>query len=133
VLLTVIGIAGFFADPDFNTVKNDSFLGLWDTNGWYDLFHLAAGVIGLACAFSPNRLHVRWYAGVFGAIWLALALWGFYVDVGDLIVSGLPVSVGSNWFHLIIGLLGIAAAAHGMFVPQGARHDDHAAGTGRGF
>jgi hypothetical protein len=35
--------------------------------------------------------------------------------------------------HLILGVLGIAACAHGILIPQGPRHDDHAAGTGRGF
>ena len=61
------------------------------------------------------------------------ALWGFYDDLGDDVVSGIPSSVGANWFHLAVGALGIAAAAHGYFVQQGPRHDDHAAGTGRGF
>jgi Domain of unknown function (DUF4383) len=133
VLLTAIGIGGWFADAHFDTTHHASFLGLWDVNGWFNLLHLVAGVLGFATAYSPNRLHVRWYAGIFGVIWIVLAIWGFYVDVGDLIVSGLPASVGANWFHLVIGLLGIAACAHGMFIPQGARHDDHAAGTGRGF
>jgi hypothetical protein len=133
VVLTVVGIGGFFADAHFDTVHHESFLGLWDVNGWLNVVHLAAGLLGLACALSPNRMHPRVYACVFGVIWIVLAIWGFYVDVGDQIVSGLPASVGANWFHLGTGLLGIAAAAHGMFIPQGPRHDDHAAGFGRGF
>jgi hypothetical protein len=75
----------------------------------------------------------RPYAAVFGIFWLALALWGFYEDLGDEVVSGIPSSVGADWFHLALGGLGIATAAHGYFVQQGARHDDHSAGTGRGF
>jgi hypothetical protein len=132
-LLTVVGIAGFVADSHFDTTHHSSFLGLWDVNGWYNVFHLVAGLLGLAVAASPNRLHVRWYAGVFGVIWLALAIWGFYEAIGTEIVSGLPNTTGANIFHLVIGLLGILVCAHGMFIPQGPRHDDHAAGTGRGF
>ena len=132
-LLTVVGIAGFFAYAHFDSTHHSSFLGLWDVNGWYNVFHLVAGLIGLAVAISPNRLHVRWYAGVFGVIWIVLAVWGFYSTVGTEVVSGLPNTTGANIFHLVLGLLGVAACAHGMFIPQGARHDDHTGPTSRGF
>jgi Domain of unknown function (DUF4383) len=132
-LLTVVGITGFLADAHFDSTHHSSFLGLWDVNGWYNLFHLVVGLIGLAVAVSPNRLHVRWYAGIFGAIWFALAIWGFYETVGTEVVSGLPNTTGANIFHLILGLLGIAACAHGIFIPQGARHDDHTGPTSKGF
>jgi len=132
-LLTVVGITGFLADAHFDSTHHSSFLGLWDVNGWSNLFHLVVGLVGLAVAVSPNRLHVRWYAGVFGAVWLALAIWGFYETVGTEIVSGLPDTTGANIFHLILGLLGIAACAHGIFIPQGARHDDHTGPMSKGF
>jgi len=132
-LLTVVGITGFLADAHFDSTHHSSFLGLWDVNGWYNLFHLVVGLVGLAVAVSPNRLHVRWYAGVFGAVWLALAIWGFYETVGTEIVSGLPNTTGANIFHVILGLLGIAACAHGIFIPQGARHDDHTGPASKGF
>lgn len=132
-VLTVVGITGFLADAHFDSTHHSSFLGLWDVNGWYNLFHLVVGLIGLAVAVSPNRLHVRWYAGVSGAVWLALAIWGFYETVGTEIVSGLPNTTGANIFHLILGLLGIAACAHGIFIPQGARHDDHTGPASKGF
>jgi Domain of unknown function (DUF4383) len=129
ILLTVIGLAGFFADAHFDSTHQESFIGLFDVNGWANLIHLIAGVLGLV----GWKLAPRPYAAVFGIFWVALALWGFYDDLGDDIVSGIPSSVGANWFHLALGALGIAAAAHGYFVQQGPRHDDHAAGTGRGF
>src|SRR3954454_15123824 len=118
-LLTIIGIAGFFVDAHFDSVHQKSFIGLFDVNGWANLIHLVAGLVGLAAV----KLGPRAYSAVFGIFWIVLALWGFYDDLGDDMVSGIPSSVGANWFHLVIGILGIAAAAHGYFVQQGARHD----------
>ena len=129
ILLTVIGLAGFFADAHFDSAHQESFVGLFDVNGWANLIHLIAGVLGLVAW----KLAPRPYAAVFGIFWVALALWGFYDDLGDEVVSGIPSSVGANWFHLAVGALGIAAAAHGYFVQQRPRHDDHSAATGRGF
>jgi hypothetical protein len=128
-LLTVVGIAGFFVDAHFDSAHQKSFIGLFDVNGWANLIHLIGGLLGLAAV----RLAPRAYAAIFGVFWIVLALWGFYDDLGDDMVSGIPSSVGANWFHLAIGALGIAAAAHGYFVQQGPRHDDRAAGTGRGY
>ena len=127
--LTIIGIAGFFVDAHFDSVHQKGFLGLWDVNGWFDTVHLVAGLLGLLSV----RLAPRAYAGILGVFWIVYAVWGFYNDLGDDVVSGLPSSVGANWLHLALGILGIAAAAHGYFVSDSPRHDDHAAGTGRGF
>jgi hypothetical protein len=132
-LLIVVGATGSSPTPTSTarTTRRSSACGT--SNGWYDVFHLVVGLLGLISALSPNRQHVRWYAGVFGVVWLALAIWGFYETVGQEIVSGLPNTTGANIFHLILGVLGIAACAHGMFIPQGERHDDHTGPVSRGF
>jgi hypothetical protein len=121
ILLTAVGICGFFVEAGFDGNRHDSFLGLFEVNGWSNLIHLIAGILGLAAV----KIGPRAYAAVFGIFWIVLALWGFYDDLGDEVVSGIPSSVGANWFHLALGALGIAAAAHGYFVQQGPRHDDH--------
>ena len=104
-------------------------LGLWDVNGWFDLIHLIAGLLGLAAI----KIAPRAYAAILGVFWVGYAIWGFYNDLGDDVVSGLPSSVGANWMHLAIGIVGIAAAAHGYFIQEGPRHDDHDAGSSRAF
>src|SRR4051794_15860301 len=47
ILLTVIGLRGFFADAHFDATHQESFIGLFEVNGWANLIHLIAGILGL--------------------------------------------------------------------------------------
>src|SRR3954465_11945413 len=77
-LLTIIGLSGFFVDARFDSVHQTGFLGLWDVNGWFDLIHLVAGLLGLLA----YKIAPRPYAAILGVFWLVLAFWGFYNDLG---------------------------------------------------
>ena len=39
ILLTVIGLAGFFADAHFDATHQESFIGLFEVNGWANPRH----------------------------------------------------------------------------------------------
>jgi len=80
---------------------------------------------GSLYAFSVDNIPAFW-----SELWDYLGIAG---DKGTEIVSGLPNTTGANIFHVILGLLGIAACAHGIFIPQGARHDDHTGPASKGF
>jgi hypothetical protein len=108
-MLTVAGIAGFFYNSDFTSDKSvrDAVLGIFDVNGWHNVFHIATGALGLVAAGSYAS--GRSYALVLGIVYIAVAIWGFIVGDGDSILSILPVNTADNVLHLLIGVSGIAA------------------------
>jgi hypothetical protein len=85
----------------------DAVLGIFDVNGWHNVFHIATGALGLVAAGSYAS--GRSYALVLGIVYIAVAIWGFIVGDGDSILSILPVNTADNVLHLVIGVSGIAA------------------------
>lgn len=107
VTLAAVGILGFIADSSFGSgsdVEGSDFI-IFEVNGWHNLVHIASGVLGLALFRSVSG--ARAYALGFGAVYLAVTIWGF-VD-GDSVLWLLPVDTADNWLHLAISLAGIAA------------------------
>ncbi|HEX7279598.1 MAG TPA: DUF4383 domain-containing protein [Solirubrobacterales bacterium] len=91
-LLVVLGILGFFYDASFGDLDHyEEALGGLEVNGWLNLFYLATGALGLLVAGASSR----GYSLAIGLLYTALAIVGW----------------GSGWLHLVIGLLGLAAAA----------------------
>ena len=82
-------------------------------NGWHSLFHLIAGLAGLAAAGSGAA---RPYALGFGLLFVVIAIWGF-VAADDVILSLLPVDTAGNLIHLAIGLAGLGAGAASPVAP----------------
>jgi len=82
-------------------------------NGWHNLFHLIAGLAGLAAAGSGAA---RPYALGFGLLFVVIAIWGF-VAADDVILSLLPVDTAGNLIHLAIGLAGLGAGAASPVAP----------------
>lgn len=109
--LVILGIAGFFYEASFDTgvpgVRSSDVLGILAVNGWHNLFHLVAGLLGLASAASRAA---RSYALGFGLLFVVVAVWGF-ADADDVILSFLPVNAAGNVLHLALGLLGLGAGA----------------------
>lgn len=106
--LLVAGIAGFFADSSFgdlgSNVQGDDLI-VFEVNGWHNLVHIASGLLGLA--LMGTAAGARAYALGFGAVYLAVTIWGF-VDGND--VLGLfPVNSADNWLHVAIAVTGILA------------------------
>lgn len=91
-LLIVLGIVGFFYTASFGGLGDyDDALGLVQVNGWLNLLYLATGGLGLLLAGAAPRR----YAAAIGLLYTVLAIVGW----------------GSAGFHLILGLLGLAAVA----------------------
>ena len=108
-LLTIAGIIGFFYNSDFTSDKavRDAVFGILDVNGWHNLVHILTGVVGLMAASSYTA--ARGYALAVGAVYIAVAIWGFAIGSGDSILSIVPVNTEDNVLHLLIGVAGIAA------------------------
>lgn len=107
ITLAAVGILGFIADSSFGSgsdVEGSDFI-IFEVNGWHNLVHIASGVLGLALFRSVSG--ARAYALGFGAVYLAVTIWGF-VD-GDSVLWLLPVDTADNWLHLAISVAGIAA------------------------
>jgi hypothetical protein len=105
--LVVFGIVGFFYSASFGGPgKVDDVFGVLSVNGWHNVFHIATGAIGLLVAGYAARQYALWL----GALYVVVAIWGFAIGGGDSILGFLPVNTGDDFLHLVLGLLGIAAA-----------------------
>ncbi|HET7590619.1 MAG TPA: DUF4383 domain-containing protein [Solirubrobacterales bacterium] len=98
-LLLVLGIVGFFFDASFTSLDNlePVFAGI-EVNAWFNLLYLAAGAIGLLVAGVASRS----YSLAFGLLFTLLGIFG----------------LGTQWLHLAIGLLGLAAFAGTPLKPR---------------
>jgi hypothetical protein len=126
-VLLVAGIIGFFYSAAFGSPGEVSaVLGILDVNGWHNLVHIASGVLGLL-AFTSGPAASRTYALVFGAVYIAVAIWGFIIGSGESILTIVPVNTEDNILHLILGVLGLGAYA----ASDPARADDRRATSTR--
>jgi Domain of unknown function (DUF4383) len=90
-LLVVLGILGFFYSASFGNLDSyEDALGGLQVNGWLNLFYLATGALGLLLAGVASRQ----YSLAIGLLYTALAIGGW----------------GTGWLHLVLGVLGLAAA-----------------------
>ena len=107
-LLLVIGVAGFFYSASTGSPGAvDDALGAFEVNAWLNLLHAATGALGLFAASYAARP----FALLAGWLYTVLAVWGFTLGAGDAILGFLPANGGDNALHLVVGLLGLAAAA----------------------
>jgi hypothetical protein len=91
-LLVVLGLLGFFYSASFGTLDHyEEALGALQVNAWINLFYLAVGGVGLLVAGVASRT----YSLAVGVLFVALALIGW----------------GTGALHLVLGLLGLGAAA----------------------
>ena len=106
-VLTVAGILGFFYSASFGGPGEvDDVFGILAVNAWHNIFHILTGAIGLLVA----GFAARQYAMGLGVIYLAIAIWGFLLGSGGAILGFIPVNTEADFLHLVLGLLGIAAA-----------------------
>jgi hypothetical protein len=107
-LLVILGLLGFFYTASFGGSGSvEPALGALRTNAWLNLLYLAAGGIGLLLAGASSRS----YALAAGWLFTLLAIWGWAIGGGDLILGFVPAGGGDEALHLALGLLGLAAAA----------------------
>jgi hypothetical protein len=116
-VLLAVGAIGFAVDGSFDTgggVQGDELI-LFEVNGWHNVVHLASGALGIALAGS--RAGARAFALGFGAIYLAVAAWGF-VD-GSSVLGLVAVNTSDNLLHLAIAALGLGAGLASSAEPVG--------------
>jgi hypothetical protein len=90
--LVVLGVVGFFYSARFDALDSyEEALGALQVNGWLNLFYLAVGALGLLLAGVASR----GYSLAIGLLFTALAIVGW----------------GTGALHLVLGILGLAAAA----------------------
>ena len=107
IVLLAVGILGFIADSSFGTgsdVDGSDFI-VFEVNGWHNIVHILSGLLGLA--LSRWRDTARAYALGFGAVYLAVTIWGFIT--GDQVLWLIPVDAADNVLHLLIAAAGLAA------------------------
>jgi hypothetical protein len=113
-VLVIAGIIGFFYSASFDTgaanvaANSDEVFGVLGVNGWHNLVHIALGLFALAVAGSPSG--ARAYCLGIGLVYVLLAVWGF-VDSDNVLLGLIPVNNEDNVFHLVLGLVGLAAGA----------------------
>jgi hypothetical protein len=92
VLLILCGIVGFFYDASFSALDDlEPALGVLEVNAWINLLYIVTGAIGVLLAGVASRQY-------------ALAVGLLYTLFGIL-------GLGAGGFHLVVGLLGLAAVA----------------------
>jgi hypothetical protein len=105
--LVAFGIVGFFYSASFGSPGDvEQELGVFAVNGWSNVLHVLTGVLGLYLATYASRA----YSLGIGAVYMALALWGFALGSGGAILGLVPVNAGIDLLHLALGALGVAAA-----------------------
>jgi Domain of unknown function (DUF4383) len=91
-LLVVLGIVGFFYDASFTSLDDlQPALGAIDVNAWFNLLYVFTGAIGVLVAGVASRPY-------------SLAMGLLYTLLGIL-------GLGTEWLHLALGVLGLAAVA----------------------
>jgi len=116
--LVVAGIVGFFYNASFGTgdgTDRDAVFGLLDVNGWHNVVHVLSGALGLILAGRYGG--ARAYALGFGAIYLAIAVWGFIAGDGEELLDLIPVNTEDNVLHLLIGIAGVGAGLATPAIP----------------
>ena len=111
VVLVAAGIIGFFYNGTFTSDPgvHDDVLGLLSVNGWHNVVHLATGSLLLIGSRGAPRMT----AGLFGLVYVAVAIWGFAIGDGHSILSIVPVNTADNILHALLGLTGLTVYAAG--------------------
>jgi uncharacterized protein DUF4383 len=113
--LVVIGMVGFFYSASFGSPGDvERALGAFNVNGWVNVFYIGTGAIGLLVAERAARRYALWLGGAY----LALAIWGLILGGEATILGFFPVNAGDDFLHLILGVLGMAAA---LATPRASR------------
>ena len=110
--LLLAGLLGFLVNADFGvgnvpsgTVEGDSLLG-FEVNGWYNVVHLASGLVLLAAA--NTRPSAKAVALAFGLVYGLVAIIGL-IDGRD-VIGLVPVNGADHALHVALAALGIISA-----------------------
>lgn len=109
IVFLLVGVAGFI--PGITTNLGDlqfagheghaMLLGIFHVSILHNIVHLLFGVAGVLLARSATT--ARYFLLVGGVIYLALFLYGFFIDYNSA-ANFVPLSDANNWLHLILGV-----------------------------
>jgi len=106
-LLVILGILGFFYSSSFDSPGEvDDMLGVFAVNGWLNVIHIALGAIGLLVAGFAARSYSLWL----GLLLIVGGAWGFVIGNDEAILGFIASNFCDDALHLVLGLLGVAAA-----------------------
>ncbi len=110
IVFVVIGILAFIGNPIVGMG------GFFATNRIHDLVHILSGIIFLIVGFSGTERGASTWLKAFGAVYLLVAILGFFVVTGSgsgNVLGLIEVNAADNWLHVILGVVFILS---GMFL-----------------
>jgi hypothetical protein len=111
VVLVLLGLFGLLKNAEFDVPSLYSqLLGFYAVNGWANLLHIAAGLLGLVMAKRLSRP----FALIAAIFFIGLGVWGILAPNSHLLFSKLPAERWVNLFNLLIGFgaLGCLVASY---------------------
>jgi hypothetical protein len=117
VVLVAVGVLGFIVEPSFaigDSAQRGTLIA-FDINGWHNVVHVLSGVVGIALAGTAAK--ARLFCIGYGVVYTLVAVLGFVVGDGGLLLSIIPINTADNLLHLAIALTGIGI---GLTSPTGA-------------
>ena len=99
IVLLLVGVLGFFMDNLF---------GLITFTTHHNLIHVATGVVGLGAALAGGEKGAKWFALIFGIVYILVTVVGFvgFEDIGPI---QLHLNLYYNVIHGAVGVLGLLA------------------------
>jgi hypothetical protein len=107
VVLVAVGVLGFIVEPSFaigDSAQRGTLIA-FDINGWHNVVHVLSGVVGIALAGTAAK--ARLFCIGYGVVYTLVAVLGFVVGDGGLLLSIIPINTADNLLHLAIALTGI--------------------------
>jgi len=102
IVFAVIGLLAFVTNPIVGMA------GFFETNRLHDAVHLISGVAFLIIGFAAMEKTAALWLKVFGAVYLLVAVLGFFVagnsGMGQ-ILGLITVNGADNWLHVALGLV----------------------------
>lgn len=101
VVLTIVGVVGFFMNP---------VLGIFQVDTIHNIIHLLSGIVAIV-AVSTSEMYARWYLIVFGLVYGLVTVVGF---IQQTTVLGLiSINAADNYLHLAISVVCLAVGLLG--------------------
>lgn len=103
IVLLLVGAVGFL---------QKDLMGM-DLSKRHNAVHLLTGGILVALGFGSNESLTKNVVMIFGAVYAILGVWGFFTP---MILENMRIfhtDIVTNCIHLVVGLLGLAAAMMG--------------------
>jgi hypothetical protein len=113
IVLTLVGIVSFI--PLLQTsvftasgAPSGSYLllGIFALNPLHNVIHILTGVLALGAWFYGGGRYLRWYALVFGVVYVLVTILG--IVMGTNILGLIPINPADDGLHALLALGGLA-------------------------